>query len=257
MAELVLETPEGLRLRHDLAGAGSRAGAALLDGALLVVTFLAALLLVAVFAQLDGETLSSVLGALLLGGVLVATVALQALVPSLLDGRTPGKLLFGLRVVDRRGWPASPRQHLLRALFWPLEAFLTVPLPVGLVAMAVLPDHQRLGDLVAGTVVLHEERGSRGARTEEPFARERWDALPSRRLDLTPAQKERFGGADLAFLRELFARTGIQLDLRRRLFRDAWVHYARVLGRDVAAAERATAEEAAASLRELYLFLWA
>ena len=34
MTELVVETPEGLTLRHEVAGAGSRAAAAMIDAAL-------------------------------------------------------------------------------------------------------------------------------------------------------------------------------------------------------------------------------
>lgn len=279
MRELVLESPEGLRLRHELAGAGSRTAAGLLDLGLFLALLLFAALLVMVFAQLDGNTVSGVLGALLLGSGILTLVGYLTLVPVLFGGRTLGKHLLGLRVVDVRGWPANPRQHFLRALLWPLEVFLAIPLPIGIVAMAILPESQRLGDLVAGTVCLRDVQPRRGrADVGEPFARDTWEGLEPRRLGLAPALRERFSGEDVAFLRELFARTSLQSRERRELFLDAWRHYSAVLGPtallptglDPAAAGEApgtdggateldeegrTPEGAAVRLRELYLFL--
>lgn len=259
MAELVLETPEGLALRHELAGAGSRAAAGIVDLGLFTMLVMALAVLVTVFAPLDGGVFTSVLGAALIGGMILILILSLTIVPSMWDGRTPGKRLLGIRVVDRRGWHATPRQHFLRALFWPLEVGIAVPIPAGILMMAVLPDCQRLGDLVAGTVCLRERKRG-GSLGNEPFQRETWETLPNRRLPLAPALRERFSGEDLAFLRELFGRAGIQSTQRRKLFLRAWNHYAPILGvatatqGDQAAAET-TAEAAAEYLRELYLFL--
>ena len=243
MPELVVETPEGVALRFEIAGAGTGATAALIDVLVLGGTlFLAALLLF---------TLGLGMSVVLIGsGIVVAIVAYFFLFSVFWGGRTPGKFLLGVRVVDEGGLPARPAQHLLRSLFFPLEALvLAAPLPLALMLVAATPRRQRFGDLVAGTLVLREpEREA----PREPFARERWSALEHRSLGLVPAHASRFGPEDLSYLRELLARTGLDPRARSKLLRSSARHYAERL-------ERAELEfdsaRAYAFLRELFLFL--
>jgi uncharacterized RDD family membrane protein YckC len=236
MVELRVETSEGIALRHEIAGAGSRAAAALVDGFLLALFFLALLL---VFLLLGELVL------VLAASFLLMLVAYQVGF-GILRGRTPGGALLGLRVIDRDGVPARAVQHLLRGLFVPLETLLLVPVPLGLIVMATTPLRQRLGDLVAGTVVVREA-SRRGL--EEP--RVRAPARPS--LGLVPAHSARFAAADLELLRELLARTEVDPAARRRLFVRSARHYLRVLGLE--RADEPTPEEASEILRELYAFL--
>ena len=44
----------------------------------------------------------------------------------------------GARVVSADGWPATATQHLLRSLLWPLDVFLPVPAPFGLLGLVVI-----------------------------------------------------------------------------------------------------------------------
>lgn len=239
-----METPEGLALRHELAGAGSRAAAALLDG--LVWGTLLMLAVLALLA-LNGA------GGLVLwvfAGILLSLSLYQIAFGIWFDGRTPGKWLLGIRVVDEEGFPATPVQHVLRGLFWPLEAVIVlVPVPLGIVLMATTPRKQRLGDMVAGTVVLRD--GDRRTAAE-PYRRDTWSGLPRRRLDLVPAHAARFDGSDLAFLRDLLGRTRMAPLARVRLLRESARHYAARLEIEL---PRLDTEAATDLLRELYLFL--
>lgn len=246
MPELVVETPEGLTLRHELAGAGSRCAAGLVDAVLWGVgLFFTVVLLMSLFAGAAGLVIW------ILTGIIVSLVGYQVAFGSLWSGRTPGKWLLGLRVVDEQGFPASFTSHLLRGLFWPLEVVLVlVPVPLGVILVATTPRRQRLGDMVAGTVVV---RDARPRIAGEPFARESWSGLAQRRLGLVPAHVARFDGEDLDFLRELLGRAGLERDARDRLLRDSARHYARQLGVEIGA--RPSAGDARALLRELYLFL--
>jgi uncharacterized RDD family membrane protein YckC len=68
---------------------------------------------------------------------------------------TPGKLALGLRVVkydgSRCGWFAALRRSILR----PLDALpFAVPYLVGLAAAGLSTRRQRLGDMLAGTLVV-------------------------------------------------------------------------------------------------------
>lgn len=76
---------------------------------------------------------------------------------ALWKGRTPGKRALGLRVVAANGapvgWLAAFVRNLLRAVDMLPLAYAT-----GLTASLLDPWGRRLGDLVAGTLVVHEPR---------------------------------------------------------------------------------------------------
>lgn len=72
-------------------------------------------------------------------------------------GRSPGKILAGLRVVCDGGLPitlrASAVRNLLRIVDYLPTSYLT-----GLTSMLVSPEGKRLGDLAAGTLVVRLDR---------------------------------------------------------------------------------------------------
>ncbi len=76
------------------------------------------------------------------------------------QGRSPGKRLLGLRVVGERGLPLDFTQVVLRNILRPAD-FL--PGAAGLAALycSLQRHHRRLGDLVAGTLVIRERRPRR------------------------------------------------------------------------------------------------
>jgi hypothetical protein len=73
------------------------------------------------------------------------------------EGRTPGKRLLGLRVVDGRGLPIGLAQSFVRTVVRVLD---TLPLLYGLGGLVCQVDRhrRRLGDLVADTLVIREGR---------------------------------------------------------------------------------------------------
>ncbi len=80
-------------------------------------------------------------------------------------GRTLGKAALGLRVVTVEGAPVRFRHALIRAGsdlvdLYGLGVLLVAPGVVGAVAIAVSKRNQRLGDMVAGTVVVRERCGA-------------------------------------------------------------------------------------------------
>ena len=243
MSELVVETPEGLTLRYEIAGAGSRSAAAMIDTAIWVTVTLV-VFLVFLFAELEAFAIWVATGSI------ISLIAYHVLFAVFGNGATPGKRVLGLMVVSENGLPASWSQHVLRGLFWPVEAFIPVPVPFGIVMMAATPRHQRLGDMVAGTLVLRPP--SRRA-TAEPFKRTRWSTLPNHRLELVPAHAARFDGEDVDFLRELLGRTRVDVGARKRLFRSAARHYAGVL--EIELEPQLDARDSRAMLAELYVFL--
>ena len=106
--------------------------------------------------------------------VLIAFVlewAYPVLFEVLRQGQTPGKRACDLRVLHEDGtpvqWRASVARNLIRAV-----DFLPVCYGFGLIAMLLNRDFKRLGDLAAGTIVVHSERrrASKRMPVEEPLA---------------------------------------------------------------------------------------
>lgn len=240
-----LRTAEGVSLRLDVAGAGSRLAAAVIDLFLLVAGLLTCLIVLQLAARFDVTGLSSFAFSFSLVGVLLIAVAYKVVFHRVLDGQTPGKMALQLRVVDREGHPASGLQCLLRGLAWPVDALLFVPVPIGLLAIALTRRRQRLGDLVAGTIVVRDQPGRFQL---EPWQNERYSQLRAPRLELRPVLVVRFDAGDLAFLRELIIRRGIDAPSRERLLDRVATYYEGRLDREPTHEPRAT-------LKELYLFL--
>jgi uncharacterized RDD family membrane protein YckC len=74
-------------------------------------------------------------------------------------GKTPGKHVLGLVVVTERGDPCEYREAAIRTVLRVVDA-LPVFYIVGLVAIYLTDERQRLGDMAADTVVVRAaERG--------------------------------------------------------------------------------------------------
>lgn len=78
-------------------------------------------------------------------------------------GATPGKLIFGLRVVQKSGAKVSMSQSIIRNVLRVIDMLpaigMLLPLYfVGLVSCMCSRHFQRLGDLAAGTVVVYKEK---------------------------------------------------------------------------------------------------
>ena len=156
--ELRFETPERVALHLQLAGLGARAFAYLLDVLALFLLWVVGLVVYSVSGDLLRE-----LQALTWAGQLVAVAAVlltgwgwDVAWEVFGGGRTPGKRALGLRVVRADGSPVGLAESLVRNLLRALE----VPLGYapGVLAVALGPRRQRLGDLVAGTLVVRERR---------------------------------------------------------------------------------------------------
>jgi len=156
---LVVETPENLELRLPLAGFGPRLVAQLVDNAILFAVVMAAILVLAVAAGLlvrgGGGALVVVIGIIAL--VVFAMFGYWALFEGFWNGQTPGKRVAGIRVIRRGGLPLTAREVVLRNLFRLVDMFPSYGF-VGVVSFFATKHQQRLGDLVADTVVVREFR---------------------------------------------------------------------------------------------------
>jgi uncharacterized RDD family membrane protein YckC len=74
---------------------------------------------------------------------------------SAIVGTTLGKLFVGLVITRTKGGRAGLGRTFVRELFLPIDLVV-----IGFLLAAVLPKRQRLGDLVAGTVVVNSKIGA-------------------------------------------------------------------------------------------------
>ena len=148
-------TPEAVVLEFETAGLGSRLIARALDTALQGAA-LAAVLLGVFAAQATAATAITVAGFFLVFLVLFGyPIAME----SLWRGRTLGKAAMGLRVVTVEGAPVRFRHAAIRAALALVDVYLLSGL-IGVVAILASRRNQRLGDVVAGTLVLRERTGA-------------------------------------------------------------------------------------------------
>jgi uncharacterized membrane protein SpoIIM required for sporulation/uncharacterized RDD family membrane protein YckC len=153
---LAIETPEHLILELELAGVGSRIAAAAFDAVLLGVLFFGLGLAVGTLAagRQSAGAWSTLVAVLALLAAFVLFWGYFLLFEALSHGRTPGKRLVGIRVVMDTGHPITFAAAAVRNLIRVVDA-----LPFGLVGLAFVlfhPQHKRLGDIVAGTVVARD-----------------------------------------------------------------------------------------------------
>ena len=158
-----VDTPEHVRLDYVLADLGSRVGALAIDLAILVGTSLL-LGLALYYAGALGDVMQSLSATVLIFASFFAQWGYFMLFEGLGGGRTPGKRAIGLRVVHVGGEPLSFRGSVLRNLVRAVDFLPVVSgIPSGLVgAVCILVNRraQRLGDLVAGTMVVRDAGGS-------------------------------------------------------------------------------------------------
>jgi uncharacterized RDD family membrane protein YckC len=149
-------TPEAVALEFRTANLGSRILAYLIDMVVVVAGILAGLFAVALLGQAsdvvvpDWVALTIVL-VLLPAWWLGYFIAFE----TLWRGRTLGKAALGLRVVTKEGAPVRFRHAAIRGLLG-LVDFLVLGGFLAVVFILFTRDNQRLGDLVAGTLVLRE-----------------------------------------------------------------------------------------------------
>lgn len=148
-----IETPEHIRFRYPLAGPGRRMVAYGVDLLIRVVLVLIVGLILQMSTMFLFDGFST-------GAVLVLVFAVEwgyyVLFESLWSGRTPGKRAMHLRVVKEGGYPTGFLDIALRNLLRAAD-FLPAFYAIGLGVMGLDPRFRRLGDMIAGTVVIVED----------------------------------------------------------------------------------------------------
>jgi uncharacterized RDD family membrane protein YckC len=152
-------TADNVGISFRVAGVATRLTAALLDllvlGCLLLMV---SLLVIAIAAAATGNSsqsntliVFSLLDALLAAAWVLTAILYFTISEAVSGGRTLGKAAMGLRVIRVDGGTASIGAYFLRSVAYIVDIF-----GVGAILMFFHPQSRRLGDLLAGTVVVRE-----------------------------------------------------------------------------------------------------
>jgi uncharacterized RDD family membrane protein YckC len=169
---ITVVTPENIQVTYQVAGFASRFMATLIDLCLQLLAILLVgmiLRLVAGTGAHKGIGLASLITAVGIIVVYLVLLAYAIFFEMLWGGRTPGKRLFGLRVIREGGYPINLTASVIRNALRFVDIGL-LPLPgntglalfglPGLLCIFFSPSYKRIGDYAAGTLVIVEAGAS-------------------------------------------------------------------------------------------------
>lgn len=219
--QLSIETPEQVALQFPIAGIGSRFVAVLVDhfiqaGAVIVL----ALIVFAVSAAQGPAGMQKLSGKWFLAGYIFVSFLLFwgyfTLFEALWQGQTPGKRMMHLRVIKDAGRQITLFEALARNLLRVVD-YLPGMYLAGIITMLCNKRNKRLGDLAAGTLVVHERAEMQpllwtGTAASSPYAPE-----PSAAAEPLFAADAiaRLSAQDLVIIEAFFARA-LDLPLETR-----------------------------------------
>jgi uncharacterized RDD family membrane protein YckC len=214
--QINIDTPELVSIEMPLAGIGSRFIALLVDyliwgAGLVVVVIFAYLLLPALhtFNRISAQWAE----AIVIFIVFLFNWGYFTLFEAFWNGRTPGKRVAKIRVIQRSGRSIGLLESMARNLVRYVDQ-LPFFYAVGVITMFVTRQHQRLGDLAAGTLVVRDREpdtplwGDTGSRT---FTAQLFSANvpipePHTAITLPALGVSKLSSADLEVLEGFFSR---------------------------------------------------
>ena len=218
--QLNIDTPELVSIEMPIAGVGSRFIAVLVDYLILIVGgFVLSLILIVVFAAVHvfAHWSENWIMAFVFILIFLANWGYFAIFEAFWNGRTPGKRAVKIRVIHRSGRAMSFLESLARNLVRFVD-YLPGVYAVGVISIFLSKQNQRLGDMVAGTLVVHDREidtphwGEMGNRTFTastfvlPAAENSPMAPPHLSVVLPTPSLAKLTGTDLQVLEGFFAR---------------------------------------------------
>jgi uncharacterized RDD family membrane protein YckC len=220
---LSIDTPELVALEFPLAGIGSRFIAILIDY-ILQFAALVALILVMILFLPSMQKFESASAKWMVAILILVPFLLHwgyfTLFEGLWHGQTPGKRVAKIRVIQQSGRAITIFESLSRNFVRAVD-FLPVFYVVGSISIFMTHRNQRLGDLVAGTLVVHEGQ----ANAQAPLGNTRLftqiapQAAAASRVSSIPTDAlGRLGAADLQAIETfLERRLDMTLEIRQSL----------------------------------------
>lgn len=160
-----IKTPEYVSIQFKLAGLGSRSGAFIIDQLILTVANI--IILVALYFIMEAR-----IDMMFYTGSIYFPLAILIIIIFLLNwgyflvlefaygGKTIGKKIMGIRVIQENGHSITLLSSFIRNLLRIIDQ-LPANYLLGMLMVFFNQKHKRLGDLMAGTIVVHERKAKR------------------------------------------------------------------------------------------------
>lgn len=167
---LTIKTAGAMEIQLAIAGAGSRSYAFIIDWHIRLLLALAWFYLVVLFMKLVGSFITTsvyssggltVLGYIGLLPALIIYFLYHPVLECVTQGRTPGKRMAGIRVVDKEGRTPTLGALCVRNIFRIVDS-LPAYYVLGLIVVFVTAKQVRIGDIAAGTLLVYEEKAKAG-----------------------------------------------------------------------------------------------
>ena len=227
--QINIDTPELVSIELPLAGIGSRFIALLVDYLIWFAGFLVLAVLLAIFLKPGSLAFTGIpeqwAVAVVLFFIFLLNWGFFTLFEAFWNGRTPGKRVARIRVIQRSGRAIGLFESMARNLVRYVDQF-PFCYAVGVIAIFASRQHQRLGDMAAGTLVVRDRVqeaplwGESGARTftAQIFAPSAPAPEPHNAYSLPATGIARLSSTDLEVLEGFFARRlDLSLSTRRAL----------------------------------------
>ncbi|MDR2679448.1 MAG: RDD family protein, partial [Tannerella sp.] len=150
MAEAQIITNQYVKIEHTPAGVGERIFARILDY-IVMATYLIGLYYL--LDNIDWKPFKGTYGVAVFFALLIPVVFYSFLWEIMNRGHSPGKVIFGMRVVMRDGTTPTVGAYFMRWLLLLIDTWGWI----GVVVILLNNNNQRLGDLAAGTIVIKEK----------------------------------------------------------------------------------------------------
>ena len=151
--KITIETPEQTALEFAIAGVGSRFLALAFDMLIQLLILGGMFLIGGVFHGAFGSNWAV---ALLILALFIVFFGYFAIFEAVWNGQTPGKRITHIRVIKDSGRPITPAESFGRNLMRIVDSSPAFLYAIGIVSVLLSKQNKRLGDFVAGTIVIHE-----------------------------------------------------------------------------------------------------
>lgn len=157
MKTVKITTPENIELEYRLAGLGTRGGAAVVDFLIQTIAVLIIIVTIIAFEINLVDLIEEYQGWVIGGIILLIWIIIYGyfiIFEMVMNGRTPGKKLFNLRTIRNNGQPITIKHSIIRNLF----RIIIDTYGIGIILMFFSKQYKRVGDYVASTMVIVEEK---------------------------------------------------------------------------------------------------
>jgi len=178
-----IKTPEYVSVKYTIAGLGSRAPAFIIDQLVIALLYFVSFLGLAVIfeSNLINLSVDQVFLWILAGFILLVFIIEWSyffLFEFFWNGKTIGKKILGIRVIQDNGHRITLLSSLIRNLLRIIDRLPTGHL-LGIMLIFFHQKHKRLGDLAAGTIVVHDQGSKRKKKkdiAEKMIEQNNWES---------------------------------------------------------------------------------